>query len=303
MRTLVIVRRGETVGNSSIRYFGRTDLELSELGRQQMHAVRRWLRTQFGAARFAPIIASPLRRAREGAAIIAGPDCPIIQIEEFVEVDFGRFEGLTAEEIAMHYPADFARWNSDRLDPSFSYPGGESRREFTDRVTHGIDRLLSMLSQTSQPQRVSHPLSTSQPPSPSHRRTTSSAQAASQPQPPLHTQSTSRPQAASHPRSTSPTQPVSHPRSTSHSQRLAGAAAAQPTTIGRPVAATEDLQSSGEVALLVAHRGVNRIVCKRLAGVEPQIELGSIQILERDSLVDAWRAASIDVVEHLAGLT
>jgi len=279
MRTLVIVRHGETVGNSSIRYFGRTDLELSELGRQQMHAVRRWLRTQFGAARFAPIIASPLRRARVGAAIIAGPDRPIIQIEEFVEVDFGRFEGLTAEEIAMHYPADFARWNRDRLDPSFSYPGGESRREFTDRVTHGIDRLLSMLSQTSQPQRVSHPLSTSQPPSPSHRRTTSSAQAASQPQPPLHTQSTS------------------------HSQRLAGAAAAQPTTIDRTVAATEDFQSSGEVALLVAHRGVNRIVCKRLAGVEPQIELGSIQILERDSLADAWRAASIDIVEHLAGLT
>jgi len=37
--------------------------------------------------------------------------------------------------------------------------------------------------------------------------------------------------------------------------------------------------------------------------VEPQIELGSIQILERASPVDAWRAASVDIVEHLAGLT
>jgi hypothetical protein len=53
----------------------------------------------------------------------------------------------------------------------------------------------------------------------------------------------------------------------------------------------------------VAHRGVNRIVCKRLAGVEPQIELGSIQILERASPVAAWRVAAIDIVEHLAELT
>jgi hypothetical protein len=51
---------------------------------------RRWLRNHFGAARFAPIIASLLCRAREGGAIIAGPDCPIVQMEEFVEVDFGR---------------------------------------------------------------------------------------------------------------------------------------------------------------------------------------------------------------------
>jgi broad specificity phosphatase PhoE len=271
MRTLVIVRHGETVGNSSIRYFGRTDLELSGLGRQQIHAARRWLRNHFGATRFAPIIASPLRRAVEGAIIIGGPECPIIQIEEFVEVDFGRFEGLTAEEIATRYPADFERWNRDRLDPSFSYPGGESRRDFTDRVTHGIDRLLSMLSQTSQP--ASHPQSTTQP------------------QPVLHPESTSQPQLAS------------HPQSTSHSERSASAIAIQPTMADVSIAATDDLRLYGDVALVVAHRGVNRIVCKRLAGVEPQIELGSIQILERASPVDEWHAASIDIVEHLAGLT
>jgi len=48
---------------------------------------------------------------------------------------------------------------------------------------------------------------------------------------------------------------------------------------------------------------VNRIICKRLAGVEPQIELGSIQILERASTGDDWCTASTDIVEHLAGLT
>lgn len=266
MRTLVIVRHGETVGNSSIRYFGRTDLELSELGREQMRAVRRWLQNHFGAPRFAPVMASPLRRAKEGAAIIAGADSPIVEIEEFVEVDFGRFEGLTAGEIETLFPAEFERWNRDRLNPSFSYPGGESRRDFTDRVTRGIDRLQSALGQAPQPQSAS-------------RR-----------------------------------------ESTSHSQRSAGAATEQPVMAGAKTGTADDFQpSAGEVALVVAHRGVNRIICKRLAGVEPQIELGSIQILEsalpagasrnwsydptQPPAVDAWRVASIDIIEHLAGLS
>src|ERR1700704_2432818 len=125
MRTFVLVRHGETVGNSSIRYYGRTDVELSEYGRAQMRAVRRWLGHRFGSAEFAPVISSPLRRAAEGAAIIAGAGRPIIEIEEFVEVDFGRFEGLTADEIQARFPTDFARWNRDRLDPGFAYPEGE----------------------------------------------------------------------------------------------------------------------------------------------------------------------------------
>jgi broad specificity phosphatase PhoE len=208
MRSLVLVRHGETVGNSSIRYHGRTDVELSELGREQMRAVRRWLQRRFGSAGFSLVIASPLRRTVEGAAIIAGAKHSIIEIKEFVEVDFGCFEGLTADEIRERYPADFRRWDRDRLDPEFAYPGGESRAQFARRVERGLQLMLEVSD---------------------------------------------------------------------------GAAAA------------------GEaVVLVVAHRGVIRIIANRLAGVAPVIELGSIQILQRDGFADAWRAAIIDAVEHLA---
>jgi broad specificity phosphatase PhoE len=236
IQTIALVRHGETVGNSSVRYFGRTDLDLSELGRVQMRAARRWLRSRFGAVRFAPVIASPLRRAMEGATIIAGRDGSIVEIEEFVEVDFGRFEGLTAEEIETRYPAEFERWNRDRLDPAFSYPGGEIRRDFTDRVERGIQRMLPVIVQTSPP-------------------------------------------------------------------TLASWAVDEPLTgvDAPPTAAYDSQPSAGEVALVVVHRGVIRIVCNRLAGAEPQIELGSIQILQRASSIGAWRAAAIDIVEHLAG--
>jgi broad specificity phosphatase PhoE len=267
MRTIVLVRHGETVGNSSVRYFGRTDLELSELGRAQMRAARRRLRNHFGSARFAHVIASPLRRATEGATIIAGPDGSIVEIEEFVEVDFGRFEGLTAEEIAARYPAEFERWNRNRLDPAFSYPGGESRRDFIDRVERGIQRMLSMIGETSHP------------PPPSHK------------QPTLHTQPASRPPPATN---VADAQPIALNAPTAAARApLTGADAV-------PTAADDSRPSVGEVALVVAHRGVIRIVCKRLSGAEPQIDLGSIQILERDLSAGVWLVKAIDIVEHLS---
>jgi broad specificity phosphatase PhoE len=58
----------------------------------------------------------------------------------------------------------------------------------------------------------------------------------------------------------------------------------------------------GGVALVVAHRGVIRLIAKRLAGVEPVIELGSIQILQRDRIGDSWRIELIDVLDHLSKL-
>jgi broad specificity phosphatase PhoE len=141
---LVLVRHGETVGNSSIRYHGRTDVALSELGRRQMRAARQWLAARDGARGFAPVFTSPLVRAAESARIIAGDDAAALVIEDFVEVDFGLFEGLTAEEIAERYPEEFRRWNSDRLAVDFVYPEGESRAAFVARVARGTARMLAL---------------------------------------------------------------------------------------------------------------------------------------------------------------
>ena len=141
---LVLVRHGETVGHSSIRYYGRTDVALSDLGRRQMRAAREWLAARDGASGFAPVFTSPLVRATEAARIIAGRDAAAIAIEEFAEVDFGLFEGLTAEEIAARYPEEFRRWNANRLAPDFVYPEGESRAAFVARVARGTVRMLAL---------------------------------------------------------------------------------------------------------------------------------------------------------------
>jgi broad specificity phosphatase PhoE len=143
--TLVLVRHGETVGQSSIRYHGRTDVALSDLGRMQMRAARREIENRFGANGFTHRFASPLIRALEGAQIVVGDGAPILTLEEFTEVHFGLFEGLTAEEISERHPIEFEKWNADRLAPNYTYPEGESRAAFADRVERGLARMLQVI--------------------------------------------------------------------------------------------------------------------------------------------------------------
>jgi broad specificity phosphatase PhoE len=143
-RRLVLVRHGETEGESSIRYHGRTDVPLSELGRAQLRAVRDTLRERYQLTKFERVFASPLIRSIEGARIVAGESSEIVSVDEFIEVHFGLFEGLTADEIRERYPEDFARWNADRLAPNYTYPAGESRTDFAARVDRGTDRMLAL---------------------------------------------------------------------------------------------------------------------------------------------------------------
>lgn len=143
MKTLVLVRHGETEGNSSVRYHGDTDVSLSELGRAQMRAVRGSLQRRLAGSP-AAVFASPLRRALESAQLLTDDAVQVTAIEEFREIHFGLFEGLTAEEIRDRFPDDYRRWTSNRLAPDFTFPAGENRRAFTVRVERGLERMLAL---------------------------------------------------------------------------------------------------------------------------------------------------------------
>jgi broad specificity phosphatase PhoE len=139
-----LVRHGETEGESSIRYHGRTDVPLSEPGREHMRLAARAIAARRSGRIFARVFSSPLCRAFEGARIIVGHAAPIVTIEEFAEVHFGLFEGLTADEIRERYPEHFAIWKADRLAADYTYPEGESRAAFAARVERGLDRMLAI---------------------------------------------------------------------------------------------------------------------------------------------------------------
>jgi len=142
--TLILVRHGETEGESSIRYHGRNDVPLSDLGRAQMRAARATIEEEYGGLAFERVFTSPLVRAAEGARIIVSADAPApVALEEFAEVHFGDFEGLTREEISARFPDEYVRWRADPLSPAYTYPGGENRAAFTARVERGVVLMLS----------------------------------------------------------------------------------------------------------------------------------------------------------------
>jgi broad specificity phosphatase PhoE len=127
LRHVVLVRHGETEGNSSTRFHGSNDVPLSEAGRDQMRRARFALR--HGA--FDRVLASPLQRSWEAARIITG-GAPVQLVAGLREIDFGRWEGLNREEIAATDPVLYRDWQNDPA--SFDFPGGEQRAAFRARV-------------------------------------------------------------------------------------------------------------------------------------------------------------------------
>jgi broad specificity phosphatase PhoE len=136
LRRIVLVRHGETDGESSIRFHGTTDVGLAPEGREQMKAVARQLRFES----FDGLFASPLRRAWAAAWIVGGGG-EISLMPQFREVDFGRWEGLTREEIEARDPVLAKDWQDGA--EGFEYPGGESRSGFRARVESGLDAVLA----------------------------------------------------------------------------------------------------------------------------------------------------------------
>jgi broad specificity phosphatase PhoE len=134
LRRLVLVRHGETVGNSSVRFHGSNDVELSAEGRALMREVGRGLRGEV----FELVVASPLRRSWEAASIVVG-GAPVRLEHDFREIHFGRWEGLTREEIEATDPVLFKDWQEKTT--GFDFPGGEPRAEFQARVLRGLERL------------------------------------------------------------------------------------------------------------------------------------------------------------------
>jgi broad specificity phosphatase PhoE len=134
LRRIVLIRHGDTVGNSRERYHGSSDVALSDEGRQQMRAARRRLATEV----FEVVAASPLQRAWQSAALLAG-GAPVLLVPEFREIDFGRWEGLTAQEIEAQDPVLYRAWRENA--PDFEFPGGERRAAFNERVVKGLATL------------------------------------------------------------------------------------------------------------------------------------------------------------------
>jgi broad specificity phosphatase PhoE len=130
-REIWLIRHGETEWSLNGRHTGRTDIPLTEHGREQALALVPVLRdVQFDA-----VLSSPRSRALD--------TCRLAGLGERVEVepdlrewDYGIYEGRTTHEIRNSVP-DWTVWHSP-------IPEGESAEQVQARATALIERLLAM---------------------------------------------------------------------------------------------------------------------------------------------------------------
>jgi broad specificity phosphatase PhoE len=135
--TLVyLVRHGRTTLNAEGRFRGRLDPPLDAVGWREAEAAGRRLQ----AASPIRVFSSPLRRAAETAEALArATGAPMELWEDLVDVDYGAWEGLTADEARDRDPAAFACYVGDpeRAIP----PGGEPLSQVADRMVKGLLRM------------------------------------------------------------------------------------------------------------------------------------------------------------------
>jgi len=134
---ICIIRHGETDWNVEKRIQGHTDVPLNETGRAQALAMA------FNAAhhRFHAIYSSDLARTIETAQVLAQrEDHEVTLLQQLRERHFGIFQGITAAEGAVLYPAAYAHYMARDLD--YDFETGESLRGFADRVSDGIDWMV-----------------------------------------------------------------------------------------------------------------------------------------------------------------
>jgi len=132
-----LLRHGQTEHTPERRFSGRNDLPLSRAGRAEAEAAGERAR----ALGIEVVVASPLRRTRETAELLAAVlDLPVAFDEDLVELDFGDLEGLTLDEARTRYPLAARRFLGD---VTVAAPKGESIADVSTRVGRARRRILS----------------------------------------------------------------------------------------------------------------------------------------------------------------
>src|SRR6187200_797509 len=101
---LYLIRHGETTWSTQARYTSRTDLPLTDHGREEAVRARDVLLGLAGPLlKLDSVSTSPLRRARQTAAVIFEPVEPVVD-DLLTELDFGDFEGCNGVEAQQRRP-------------------------------------------------------------------------------------------------------------------------------------------------------------------------------------------------------
>jgi broad specificity phosphatase PhoE len=136
-------RHGHNQANVTRQFSHRTlDLSLTEGGLAEAGQLSEKLadRCRLGPAPL--VVASPLRRAQQTAAMVASAlGADFVTMEELRELNVGELDGRGDPAAWAAYEAVLRGWRSGRLEIRF--PGGESLSELCARLQRGLTMVAS----------------------------------------------------------------------------------------------------------------------------------------------------------------
>lgn len=131
--TIYLFRHGLTKGNLNAQYIGHTDLPLTTDSISSLKSIK----AHEHYPEVDAVFSSPLKRCIDSANIMF-PKNNTLVIDDFIEYNFGEFEGLTAEELKDN--EDFKNWLHGDIYAAAPY--GESNAQFSHRICDAFEKVV-----------------------------------------------------------------------------------------------------------------------------------------------------------------
>ncbi len=127
-----LIRHGLTEGNLKGQYIGSTDLPLAAVGVSELMK----LKDEVDYPKVDKVYSSPMLRCRQTANILY-PNRDIQLVDNIREIDFGDFEGKTANELENYQ--SYIDWAAGKVNAT---PNGEDNTEFAKRICLGLNEIV-----------------------------------------------------------------------------------------------------------------------------------------------------------------
>ncbi len=136
MVKIYLIRHVKAEGNVKGFIQGRVDTQVMGEGLLQLDA----LAERFRSIPIEAVYTSPLKRAVSTAeAVNRYHSLPIIRDEGIIEIDFGKMEGCSKDELYTRFPVESEIW--DNCINKFAAPDGESSGQVYDRMSAAMNRI------------------------------------------------------------------------------------------------------------------------------------------------------------------
>ena len=136
---LIFIRHGYSKSNEKGLFTGRTNVSLTQLGFIQAKKTAEFLAKNFSIDK---IYSSPLKRARQTARPIADAfGLPVIIDYALCEIDGGKWEEKSAEQLMQLYPEDYSLWLTNIGLAHCT--GGESMLQVQQRALNEVLRIAA----------------------------------------------------------------------------------------------------------------------------------------------------------------